>query len=236
MQRSSVGFSTAQGKRSAGVHVEEVGGFGSSPKYPRPPYWIHLLLFQQSESTDVRLTFAEIAADTHGLNSMRSPCGTSPPTVTPLRAHHLCHRRLQCWVNKAEPLVSAAKLAARDRTLNEWFKVSSEQLSQLINLLMAMHVWKEAGVGDVGILQLLHHFRWRQNIAAESRPDGVLPRLHLRIQRVLTDQLGFPSSHSNIRKVSRHERGPSTLSLQGANERKESTSMPSADRGTSGRI
>lgn len=54
-----------------------------------------------------------------------------PPTSTPgasrttyckppsYRAHHLCHCRLQCWVNKAEPLVSAAKLAARDRTLNE---------------------------------------------------------------------------------------------------------------------
>lgn len=39
-----------------------------------------------------------------------------PPSY---RAHHLCRRRLQCWVNKAEPLVSAAKLAARDRTLNE---------------------------------------------------------------------------------------------------------------------
>lgn len=36
--------------------------------------------------------------------------------------------------------VSVVKLPARDRTLNEWFKVSSEQLSQLINLLMAVHV------------------------------------------------------------------------------------------------
>lgn len=42
-------------------------------------------------------------------------------------------------------LVSVVKLAACDRILNEWFKVSSEQLSQLINLLMAVHVWKEAG-------------------------------------------------------------------------------------------
>lgn len=39
-------------------------------------------------------------------------------------------------------LVSVVKLAARDSTLNEWFKVSSEQLSQLINLLMAVHVWR----------------------------------------------------------------------------------------------
>lgn len=41
-------------------------------------------------------------------------------------------------------LVSVVKLAARDRTLNEWFKVSSEQLSQLINLLMAVHVRRGA--------------------------------------------------------------------------------------------
>lgn len=29
-----------------------VGGIGSSPKYPRPSYPIHLLLFKQSKSTD----------------------------------------------------------------------------------------------------------------------------------------------------------------------------------------
>lgn len=120
-----------------------------------------------------------LRSDTHRPNSMPPPppSGTSrttyckPPSY---RAHHLCRRRLQCWVNKAEPLVSAAKLAARDRTLNEWFKVSSEQLSQLINLLMAVHVWKEAGVGDVGVLQSLHPFKSRQMLT--------LPRVVRRVR------------------------------------------------------
>ena len=46
-----------QRERCLGVHVRGediggVGGIGSPPKYPRPSYPIHLLLFKQSESTD----------------------------------------------------------------------------------------------------------------------------------------------------------------------------------------
>lgn len=46
-----------QRERCLGVHVlrediGRVGGIGSPPKYPRPSYPIHLLLFKQSESTD----------------------------------------------------------------------------------------------------------------------------------------------------------------------------------------
>lgn len=176
------------------MHVEEVGGFGSSPKYPRPPYWIHLLLFTVGIHWWC-LTSAEIAADVCAPTltvQIRCPPAVRPRTTyckpPSYRAHHLCRRRLQCWVNKAEPLVSAAKLAARDRTLNEWFKVSSEQLSQLINLLMAVHVWKEAGVGGCGCSSVASPFQVETyaNIA-QSRTTGALFRSDPGIQRVLKD-------------------------------------------------
>lgn len=62
----------------------------------------------------------------------KSPHSPPPPLLSPVLD------------KQGGTLISVVKLAARDRTLNEWFKVSSEQLSQLINLLMAVHVWREA--------------------------------------------------------------------------------------------
>lgn len=129
-----------------------------------------------------------------------------------------------------EPLVSVAKPAARDRTLNEWFKVSSERLSQLINLLMAVHVWTEAGGGGRGtFFRLLHHFKSRQK---HTLPVEVVQRCTRSFGSQNPAGYAGPALFSFItskrQKSVAAQTRPFTLSLQGTNERKESASMPFA--------
>lgn len=141
--------------------MEQVGGIVTPSKVPKTlTVWIGWVLSRGASAEIVVYVSTPSLMVQIGCLPLRYVA--TPTTVNP-RAHHVCRRHLRCWVNKVEPLVSAAKLAARDRTLNEWFKVSSERLSQLINLLMAVHVWTEAGVGDGGhFFRLLHHLKSRQ--------------------------------------------------------------------------